>query len=286
MDERYDTVRAVRDGEFRYVRNYSPHRPWGQHYEYPFRVLPSMRSWHWEFMAGRCNEAQAAYWKPKPSEEFYRLADDPFELSNRIDDPRQAEQIARMRSVLRAEMLATRDTGFIAEGMFPKLAGDKTIYDYAQSDAYPLERILDLADQASNRDVAHLPSFIAALDDPHPVMRYWAATGCLILHGNIPADRVAQTKDRLRKRLIDDWFDVRAVAAEAIAHLGEPEAAVKTLATVLTNGNLYEALAAQNSLDYLHQAGLIPLSRAQELVRGLEFAEPADRIPRYMLELH
>src|SRR5690606_27361080 len=34
MDERYDVVRAVRDREFRYVRNYSPHRPWGQHYSY------------------------------------------------------------------------------------------------------------------------------------------------------------------------------------------------------------------------------------------------------------
>ena len=56
MDERYDTIRAVRDGRFRYVRNYSPHRPWGQHYSYPFQVLPSMRSWHAEFLAGRCNE--------------------------------------------------------------------------------------------------------------------------------------------------------------------------------------------------------------------------------------
>ena len=45
MDERYDTARAVRDREFRYVRNYSPHRPWGQHYSYAFEVQPSMRSW-------------------------------------------------------------------------------------------------------------------------------------------------------------------------------------------------------------------------------------------------
>ncbi|MCD6288842.1 MAG: sulfatase, partial [Candidatus Hydrogenedentes bacterium] len=32
MDERYDTVRAVRDRQYRYIRNYSPHRPWGQQY--------------------------------------------------------------------------------------------------------------------------------------------------------------------------------------------------------------------------------------------------------------
>lgn len=280
MDERYDTIRAVRDGRFRYIRNYSPHRPWGQHYSYPFQVLPSMRSWHAEFQAGRCNEAQAAYWKPKPAEEFYCLADDPFELRNLIGQPQHATDIARLRAALRGDILATRDTGFIPEGMIPRLAGDKTIYDYAHSEAYPLERILDLADKASDGNPANLPALAAALDDPHPVLRYWAATGCLILQ-----DKAAPAKAELLERLTDDWADVRVVAAEAVAHLGQQEAAVKALAGVLETGNLHEALSAQNSLDFLREAGRVPLARAQDLVRGLKFGEPADRIPKYLLRL-
>lgn len=280
MDERYDTVRAVRDGEFRFVRNYSPHRPWGQHYSYPFQVQPSMRSWHTEFVAGRCNAVQSAYWMPKPSQELYRIASDEFEIRNLIDDPQQAGHVARLRDALRAEILATRDTGFIPEGMFPRLAGDGTIYDYAHSDAYPLERIIDLADKASDRNVANLAAFISSLDDPHPVIRYWAATGCLILQ-----EMAAPAKERLRERLGDDYADVRVIAAEAIAHLGEGEAAIKTLAEVLRSGNRHEALAAQNTIDALRASGRIPLDRAQELVRGLEFGEPADRIPRYLLGL-
>jgi N-sulfoglucosamine sulfohydrolase len=280
MDERYDTVRAVRDGEFRYVRNYSPHRPWGQHYSYPFEVQPSMRSWHAEFAAGRCNEVQAAYWKPKPGEEFYEIANDPFELNNRIAEPPHAAHIAKLRTALRAEILKTRDAGFIPEGMFPKLAAEKTIYDYAQSKAYPLERILDLADAASDRNPAHLPAFIAALDDPHPVVRYWAATGCLILAG-----KAAPAKAKLRALLTDEWPDVRVVAAESLAHLGEKDAAVKAIAAVLKTGNPHEALAAQNALDFLRESGHVPLAEAQALVRGLKFSEPADRIPRYLLGL-
>ncbi len=280
MDERYDTIRAVRDGRFRYVRNYSPHRPWGQHYSYPFQVLPSMRSWHVEFLAGRCNEAQAAYWKPKPAEEFYCLADDPFELRNLIGQPQHAADVARLGAALRGEILATRDTGFIPEGMIPKLAGDKTIYEYAHSEAYPMERILDLADKASDGNPANLPALTAALDDPHPVLRYWAAMGCLILR-----DKAEPTAAKLLERLTDDWADVRVVAAEAVAHLGQQEAAVKVLAGVLETGNLHEALAAQNALDFLREAGRIPLARAQDLVRGLKFGEPADRIPKYLLSL-
>ena len=94
MDERNDTARAIRDRQFRYIRNYSPHRPWGQHYAYPFQVLPSMRSWHASFAAGRCNPVQARYWGPKPPEELYDVAADPFEIRNLADDPRQAARLA------------------------------------------------------------------------------------------------------------------------------------------------------------------------------------------------
>ncbi len=278
MDERYDTLRAVRDGEFRYVRNYSPHRPWGQYYTYPFRVQPSMRSWFAEFLAGRCNEAQAAYWKPKPAEEFYQIADDPFEIRNRIADPQHAARVATLRTALRNEMLKTRDTVFIPEGMFTKLAGKKTIYDYAQSKAYPLERLIDLADKASDRDIAHLPEFIAALDDTHPLIRYWAATGCLIL-GN----KAGAAKAKLLLHLNDEWPDVRVVVAEAVAHLGEREAGVKVIGDVIRTGNAYEALAAQNALDFMWKDGLVTLADAQSLVRGLKLSEPADRIPEYLL---
>ncbi|MBN2508278.1 MAG: sulfatase-like hydrolase/transferase [Verrucomicrobia bacterium] len=278
MDERYDTVRAVRDGGFRYVRNYSPHRPWGQHYSYPFQVLPSMRSWFAEFAAGRCNEVQAAYWNPKPAEEFYEIASDPFEVRNRIAEPQHAARIARLRAALRADILATRDTGFIPEGMAARRAGDMPLHDWAHTDAYPLERILDLADKTGERNAAHLPALIAALGDSDPVLRYWAATGCLIL-----AAEAGPAKAKLLALLDDPWADVRVTAAEALAHLGERDKALQTLAAVLKTGNLHEALAAQNALDSLRQAGLVPLAMARDLVRDLNFGEPGNRIPRYLL---
>lgn len=279
MDERYDHVRAVRDREFRYVRNYAPHRPYGQHYSYPFRVLPSMRSWYAEFAAGRCNDVQAAYWKPKPAEEFYRPADDPFEIRNLASDAEYAAAMNRLRAALREEMLTTRDTGFIPEGMFPHLAGEQTIYDYAQSDAYALARIIDLADLASDGKSENLPKLTAALDDAHPVARYWGAVGCLIL-----GEAAAPAKSQLSARLKDDSLDVRTAAAEAVAHLGEQQAAVAALAEVVLKGNLHEALAAQNALDVLRSAGLASTADLVTIVAGRKFREPADRIPGYWSE--
>jgi N-sulfoglucosamine sulfohydrolase len=278
MDERYDVVRAVRDREFRYVRNYSPHRPWGQHYSYPFEVMPGMGSWFAEFEAGRCNAVQSAYWKPKPAEEFYRIEEDPYELRNLAADPRHSARRDALRSALRAEIIATRDAGFLPEGMAARLAGAKTIHDYAQSAAYPLERLVDLADQATSRDARFLPQLRAALDDPYPAMRYWGATGCLLLQGG-----AAPAKARLQALLRDDWADVRIVAAEALGYQGEAEPAVATLAEVATNAQPYEVLAALNALEYMWRAGHVSLDRVQTIVRNLKLNEPADRIPRFLL---
>lgn len=280
MDERYDTVRAVRDRQFRYVRNFTPQLPWGQHYSYPFQVMPSMASWHEAFLAGECNAVQARYWQPKPSEELYDTAADPYEINNLAGDPRYAERLADMRAKLRDEMVAIRDTGLIPEAMFQPLASEKTIYDYVQSDAYPIERIVDLAGMASSRDPAALPALMAALDDPHPVVRYWGVMGCRILE-----DKAAPAKDRLQSLLQDDWADVRIAAAESLGYLGEADAAVETIAAELTSKQPYEALAALNAIESMWRAGHVPLARVQEFVKDLDLAEPADRIPKYLLSL-
>lgn len=281
MDERYDTVRAIRDERFRYVRNYSPHRPWGQHYSYPFQVMAMMSSWHEACSAGRCDPAQDRYWQLKPPEELYDLAEDPHEIRNLVDDPRHTGHLVEMRRKLRAELVATRDTGFIPEGMFDPLAGGRTLYEYAQSDAYPIERIVDLADRASSRDPAVLPALLAAMDDPHPVIRYWGATGCLILR-----EEAAPARAVLRSLLEDEWADVRIVAAEALSWLGESEAGVDALASVLAEGREYEILAALNALEYIWRADHVSLSRARALLPQRDLPEPLSRIRDYVFDAH
>ena len=277
MDERYDTVRAIRTAEHRYVKNYSPHRPAGQHYTYAFSVQPSMRSWFEAFRDGRCNETQAKYWLPKTSEEFYEIDSDPYEL-NDLSFSETGEAIITLRSQLRDRIISLRDVGFIPEGMFSALAGESTIYDYAQSDAYPIERIVDLADKATSRDPLHRDAMTVGAKDPHPVIRYWAATGFLVLR-----DSALPAKPEVNRLLQDESLDVRVVAAEAIAHLGEPNKAMETLSDVLRHGNTYEVLAAQNAIEYLWVDGLIPLDSARRALNAeRKNEEPTNRIPEYI----
>lgn len=278
MDERYDTARAVRDREFRYVRNYSPHRPWGQHYTYPFDVMPGMGSWYEAFKQGRTNVAQSSYWQPKPAEEFYQIASDPFELRNLAGTDAHAARRESLQRALRTEIITTRDTGFIPEGMFEPLRGTGTIYEYAQSAAYPIERIVDLADRATSGDPKWVAELQTATGDRHPVIRYWGAVGGLILK-----HQAAPLKSRLLELLRDEFPDVRVVAAEALGYHGEIERALEALTGVVKSGRPHEILSALNTLEYMWRAGHVPLDRVQAIVRDLKLGEPADRIPRLLL---
>src|SRR5690606_6282699 len=117
----------------------------------------------------------------------------------------------------------------------------KTVYDYAQSRAYPIERVIDLADKATSRDAKFLPELRTALGDAHPIIRYWGAMGALILQ-----KQSAPLKAELQAALRDEFADVRVVAAEALGYHGEAESAVATLTSVVKTGEFHEVLAALN----------------------------------------
>lgn len=185
-----------------------------------------------------------------------------------------------MRLKLRRQLIQTRDTGFIPEGMFPRLAAGKTIYEYAQSDAYPIAEIVALAEKATAADPALLPDLRAALDSPHPVVRYWAATGGLVLRS-----AAHPLRTRLRELLADEWPDVRIVAAEALGWQGEIEASLVTLEALMKSREPYVVLAALNSLDYLRETKRVPISRIHAIVRDLKARDPASRIQEYLLGL-
>ncbi len=81
MDERYDLVRTVRDKRYVYLRNYMPHKIYGQHIAYMFET-PTTRVWKQLYDQGKLNHAQKHFWETKPPEELYDLSKDPDEVNN------------------------------------------------------------------------------------------------------------------------------------------------------------------------------------------------------------
>ncbi len=175
MDDRYDFVRTARDKQYRYIRNYSPHVIWGQHVQYMWQQT-GVKVWEQLHKEGKLNAQQDLFWREKPEEELYELASDPSEVKNLAASPEHQQVVNRMRAALEEHMLRTRDNGFIPEG--------SPLEGYAQgrdASAYPLERILPLANLAIKRDPANLLKLIEAMSDANECMRYWGALGCVML---------------------------------------------------------------------------------------------------------
>jgi arylsulfatase A-like enzyme len=208
MDERYNLVRAVSDGRYRYVRSFYPDRPWGQHLDFLWQPA-AMREWELHFRSGVLNPAQRAFFEPSPAEALYDCATDPDNVVNLAADPAQTKRLQRMRAALRAHQLAIRDTGFMPEPMMIEAAAGGSPAVVAADDArYPLARLLDLIDELQLGGPASESRISEIARDPLPVVRYWAAVAMLrggsspttaaLLHDADPVVRVTAAAAALR----------------------------------------------------------------------------------------
>lgn len=252
MDERYDMVRAVRGKRYIYMRNFKPHKIYGQYIAYMFQT-PTTAVWHKLYAAGKLAAPMTHFWQTKPAEELYDLDNDPDETVNLAASPQYRSVLTRFREARRAWSLRIRDTGFLPEGEIHARAGAATPYDMAHDDVrFPLRRVMAMAELAASAADDALPRLARGLGDGDSAVRYWAAMGCL-MRGE---SGVRATAPRLRAALQDAAPYVRIAAAEALGRYGSDADARKALETLLPYADaerhgVFIAMAALNALDYM-----------------------------------
>lgn len=256
MDERYDMCRAVRDQKYRYIRNYMPYRVYGQHLDYLWKA-PSIRSWEKAYKNGECNEVQSRFWNTKPVEELYDTENDPWEINNLAENAKYKDVLLRMRAANRNWEIRIKDTGFIPEADRVDRAGDIPMYDYMRSGKINLDEIIDAAEIATLGKIENLDKLKAYLKNDESAIRYWGATGLLILK-----DKAAPAIEDLKAATADKSADVVSVAAEALYNLGEKDIAKKALLSVLKNNNEFARCHALNVIDCIGE-------KSPEIIQGV-----------------
>jgi arylsulfatase A-like enzyme len=115
FDSEYDTIRAVRDKRFKYLRNFNPEKPYYLPLTYR-EQMPVMQELLRMRDAGQLNETQAQWFRTsKEEEELFDTENDPYELNNLAGDTSYAEKLAELRNELDSWMSYIDDKGLMPE---------------------------------------------------------------------------------------------------------------------------------------------------------------------------
>ncbi len=251
MSERYDFSRAVTDGQYYFIRNFMPHRPLGRDTRYGFQVQANWQAWEDYYEKGKCNEIQSQFFKSKASFELFNTKEDPWHVAGIGSFIENKEILKKLSEELDHWMIKTRDVGFIPEPMFHELAGKnkkyKTLYEYAQSDEYPVVQILDVAKIASSGDKSKVSSYMKFISDKHPVIRFWGAYAIFLTRQSGSEIQTA-LKDMIRN---DSFAANRIMAAQALGVCGDPETSFHSIMKEATEtAENYVFLQALSAFQY------------------------------------
>ena len=115
-DETVFRFRTVRDDRYRYIRNFTPERPFLQKNDYKERQYPVWTLLPRLNAEGKLTPAQAALCAPTmPAEELYDLTADPHEIKNLASSPEHAAVRKRLAGVLEKWIEDSNDQGRVPE---------------------------------------------------------------------------------------------------------------------------------------------------------------------------
>ncbi|RME96196.1 MAG: DUF229 domain-containing protein [Verrucomicrobia bacterium] len=281
VDEVYDVARSVRDGRWLYIRNFMPHLPWMQWERYS-----DQSDFRREFLRlaaeGRLTAAQMTYARaPRPIEELYDTANDPWQIRNLAGRPEHADRLAAMRAELRRWMRETRDLGLLPEAEVGELTAGTTPFEWARRQKlFPGEELLATA-EAVGRPV-EAAKWRGRLASPDPAVRYWAVMALAA-----SPRPTAEIRSLLRDALRDEAASVRIVAAGAAWRAGLAEEARAVLARELEGHRPETVLLAARTLELLGEPTR-PLRPAMDRVRRFAAAHenehPCWMFVRFALE--
>lgn len=248
LDTRSEMVRTVRDGRYRYQRNFFPQLPFKPFEDFEFDAVV-VKEWVDLARQGKLRGPQELLaFRFKPLEELYDSESDPHMVRNVAADPDYADVLHRMRGKLGEWMLDTRDLGLLDETeMLERAKGQASLWDLGQS-LENYERILETANLQLGGQAA-VPELIARSEDPDPAVRFWAVLGLAVAWRSGGRAVAASVEPALEAALRDQSVGVRMTAAEGFFDLGQYEKGLPVLIEALSHPSVDAQIRAGCILD-------------------------------------
>ena len=217
FDEKYDLVRTLRQGKFKYMRNFEPFLPDALQNNYRYKML-AYQEWRRMHREGKLNEIQSQFFEPKSSEALYDLEADPHEIHNLAADPNHAERLSAMRDRLMQRLKGMPDLSFVPEALLVDEAMGSPVA-FGQANKQSIGELIDTVNLSLLPVDQALPKLAEALSSDDPWVRYWAVVASASFGQRAPG-----LVPLVEKRLVDlePLVVMRAVEFMAVATDKDP----------------------------------------------------------------
>nr|WP_281503837.1 sulfatase [Arenibacter sp. F26102] len=176
FDEKYDMVRAVRKGKYKYIRSYQPFNYDGLMNNYRYKQL-AYQEWQSLYNDGKLDELQSAFFEKRAPEMLFDIDADPYETKNLADDPAYSSTLISMREKLAIWVKGMPDLSFYPEHFLIEKAFENPV-EFGKKHKDEIQKYIAIADlNLLNFDNAK-NSLTTALKSSDPWERYWALIAC------------------------------------------------------------------------------------------------------------
>ena len=176
FDEKYDLVRTLRVGKYKYIRNYQPFNMDALFNFYRYKML-AYKEWLSMYREGNLNDVQSQFFEPKSPEALYNIEDDPHEINDLSNSENHQEILLLMRGQLQERIKEMPDLSFYPE---PYLLDNaiKNPTAFGQDNKTAIAELIAIADLNLARYDFAEGKIKLALKDKNPWKRYWGLIVC------------------------------------------------------------------------------------------------------------
>lgn len=247
FDEKYEMVRALRMGKFKYVRHFQGYYPDGLQNNYRYQML-AYKEWRSLHRLGKLNSFQSAFFQPKPPESLYDIESDPFETTNLASMPGMQSLLSDLRSRMNDWMLSLPDLSLFPEDLLVREA-THNMEGFIKRHRKEFPTLLETANLAVLPFSVAEPALRDAMASSNPYVRYWAWNACV--HFGKEAVVLADSAEEF---LLDSEPLVRLKAAEFLALLGKSDPRPVIQNILLPHDQSVLNLIALNSVVFLRDS--------------------------------
>ncbi|TWT65277.1 sulfatase family protein [Allorhodopirellula solitaria] len=295
MDEKYDLVRAVRLGDWKYIRYFEAQYPNSLHNEYRYKML-AYQQWRQRSQDPSTPAEQLAFFQSRPVEALFNLSEDPDEVNNLASETQHGGKLTEMRRLLSDHLKDTHDLSFVPEAVFLR-EGTSNPVQFGDDQAEAIATYIDTVNIALEPWDRATTQLITSMNSGDPWVRYWAFDAASSKAASDAAVRTDAADDQTMIQLaqratLDPQPLVAARAAEFLAIIGEADPREVLVRSALRSRTEAEVLQILNIASFFHDNGrgefpidadafefkfrVLPKGQIARRLRHFSEAQPAD----------